>query len=186
MFSGFYLVLLLILFFLIVRVVAFEWRAKGEGTRWRAIWLWANAVGSAGIAVIWGIGLANLLHGVPIDSDGHYAGTFWDLFSGYTLLGGLAFALVFVSHGASYLTLRTSGELCVRARHAARLLAAPPLRSAARTSSGRSPWRWIGTTRTSSRPCCPPRSRSRRSSRRRSSSTPAEAGSHSRSAPSAR
>ena len=125
MFSGFYLALLLILFFLIVRVVSFEWREKGEGMRWRAVWLWANAVGSAGIALIWGIGLSNLLHGVPIDSDGHYAGTFWDLFSGYTLLGGLAFALVFVFHGASYLTLRTSGELCERARHAARLFAVP-------------------------------------------------------------
>jgi cytochrome d ubiquinol oxidase subunit II len=125
MFSGFYLVLLLILFFLIIRVVSFEWREKGEGETWRHVWLWANAVGSAGIAVIWGIGLSNLLHGVPIDSDGHYVGTFWDLFSGYTLLGGLAFLLVFVFHGASYLTLRTSGDLCERARRAARLFAVP-------------------------------------------------------------
>jgi cytochrome d ubiquinol oxidase subunit II len=125
MFSGFYLVLLLILFFLIVRVVSFEWREKGEGERWRHVWLWANAVGSAGIALIWGIGLSNLLHGVPIDSEGHYSGTFWDLFSGYTILGGLAFLLVFVFHGASYLTLRTSGDLCERARHAARLFAVP-------------------------------------------------------------
>jgi cytochrome d ubiquinol oxidase subunit II len=125
MFSGFYLVLLLILFFLIVRVVSFEWREKGEGESWRRVWLWANAVGSAGIAVIWGIGLSNLLHGVPIDSDGHYTGTFWDLFSGYTVLGGLAFLLVFAFHGASYLTLRTSGDLCERARHAARLFAVP-------------------------------------------------------------
>jgi cytochrome d ubiquinol oxidase subunit II len=125
MFSGFYLVLLLILAFLIIRVVSFEWREKGEGTHWRRAWLWANAVGSAGIALIWGIGLSNLLHGVPIDSDGHYAGTFWDLFSGYTILGGVAFVLVFVFHGASYLALRTSGELCVRARHAARMFAVP-------------------------------------------------------------
>jgi cytochrome d ubiquinol oxidase subunit II len=125
MFSGFYLVLLLILFFLIVRVVSFEWREKGEGENWRHVWLWANAVGSAGIALIWGIGLSNLLYGVPIDSEGHYAGTFWDLFSFYTVLGGLAFMLVFVFHGASYLTLRTSGELCERARRAARLFAVP-------------------------------------------------------------
>jgi hypothetical protein len=56
MFSGFYLALLLILFFLIVRVVSFEWRGKGEGKRWRNVWLWANAVGSAGIALVWGSG----------------------------------------------------------------------------------------------------------------------------------
>src|SRR5512132_4460755 len=62
MFSGFYLALLLLLFFLIVRVVSFEWRGKSESPRWRAVWLWANALGSTGIALVWGIGLANLLH----------------------------------------------------------------------------------------------------------------------------
>jgi cytochrome d ubiquinol oxidase subunit II len=125
MFSGFYLALLLILFFLIVRVVSFEWREKGEGSRWRRVWLWANAVGSAGIALVWGIGLSNLLHGVPLASDGAYAGNFWDLFSAYTVLGGVAFVLVFAFHGASYLTLRTTGDLCDRARRAARALAIP-------------------------------------------------------------
>jgi cytochrome d ubiquinol oxidase subunit II len=125
MFSGFYLALLLILFFLIIRVVSFEWREKGEGTHWRRVWLWANAIGSAGIALIWGIGLSNLLHGVPLDSGGGYAGTFWDLFSGYTVLGGIAFLLVFAFHGTSYLTLRTTGDLCNRARRAARALAIP-------------------------------------------------------------
>ena len=125
MFSGFYLALLLLLFFLIVRVVSFEWRDKGEGARWRRLWLWANAVGSAGIALLWGIGLSNLLHGVPLDSSGNYSGNFWDLFSGYTILAGIAFVLLFAFHGAAYLTLRTSGDLCERARRAARLLALP-------------------------------------------------------------
>jgi len=125
MFSGFYLALLLILFFLIVRVVSFEWREKSESPRTRRIWLLANAGGSTGIALVWGIGLSNLLHGVPIDSDGHYAGTFWDLFSGYTILGGIAFVLLFAFHGAAFLTLRTTGDLCLRAAAAARRLAVP-------------------------------------------------------------
>ena len=89
MFSGFYLALLLLLFFLIIRVVSFEWREKGESPRWRAVWLWANAIGSAGIALIWGIGLANLIHGVPIDSSGDYDGGLLDLFTPYTLFAGL-------------------------------------------------------------------------------------------------
>src|SRR4029077_19397748 len=76
-------------------------------------------------ALIWGIGLSNLLHGVPLDSSGDYAGSFWDLFTGYTVLGGIAFVLVFAFHGASYLTLRTTGDLCERARRAARTLAIP-------------------------------------------------------------
>src|SRR5919201_1965682 len=46
MFSGFYIALLLVLFFLIVRVLSFEWREKGESARWRRTWMWANAVGS--------------------------------------------------------------------------------------------------------------------------------------------
>jgi cytochrome d ubiquinol oxidase subunit II len=125
MFSGFYLALLLILFFLIIRVVSFEWREKSEDPRWRHVWMWANAGGSAGIALIWGIGLSNLLHGVPLDADGHYSGTFWDLFSGYTILAGIAFVLVFAFHGASFLTLRTTGDLCSRAQTASRRLAIP-------------------------------------------------------------
>jgi len=125
MFSGFYLALLLILFFLIIRVVSFEWRDKGDGPHWRRAWLWANAIGSAGIALIWGIGLSNLLHGVPLGSDGSYAGTFWDLFSGYTVLGGIAFVLVFAFYGAVFLTLRTTGALLARTHRAARALAIP-------------------------------------------------------------
>src|SRR5580765_3682145 len=125
MFSGFYLALLLILFFLIIRVVSFEWREKGEGTRWRGVWLWANAVGSAGIPLVWGIAFANLLHGVPLDSQGDYTGGLSDLFSAYTVLAGIAFVLVFAFHGASFLTLRTTGELCDRASRAARRLALP-------------------------------------------------------------
>ena len=74
MFSGFYLALLLILVLpdrprRLVRV-AREGRQRGLA----AIWLWANAVGSAGAPLIWGIGLANLLHGVPINSSGDYDG----------------------------------------------------------------------------------------------------------------
>src|SRR6476660_8486867 len=57
MFSGFYLALLLVLFFLIIRVVSFEWRAKGEGTRWRHMWLLANTIASFGASLLWGIGL---------------------------------------------------------------------------------------------------------------------------------
>ena len=125
LFSGFYLALLLLLFFLIIRVVSFEWRGKSANPDWRRAWMWANAVGSAGIALIWGIGLSNLLYGVPLDSSGNYAGGFWNLFTGYPILGGIAFVLVFAFHGAIYLTLRTVGDLYERSRWAARLLAIP-------------------------------------------------------------
>jgi len=122
MFSGFYLALLLVLFFLIIRVVSFEWREKSESPGWRAVWMWANAVGSFGASLIWGVGLANLLYGLPLDSNGDYSGTFWDLFSGYTVLGGVTIVLLFAFHGSTFLTLRTTGDLCERAAAAARRL----------------------------------------------------------------
>ena len=125
MFSGFYLALLLVLAFLIVRVVSFEWRDKRDSPRWRATWMWANTIGSAGAALVWGVGLANLLNGVPIDGDGHFAGSFWDLFTPYTVLAGLAAVLLFAFHGATFLTLRTTGDLLQRAGGAARRLALP-------------------------------------------------------------
>jgi cytochrome d ubiquinol oxidase subunit II len=131
MFSGFYLALLLILFFLIVRVVSFEWRDKSESTRWRTAWMWANAGGSAGIALVWGIAFANLLRGVPLGSDHAYAGNLADLFTGYTVFAGLTFVIVFAFHGASFLTLRTTGDLCERAQRAARTLAVPAVAAAA-------------------------------------------------------
>src|SRR4029079_4185497 len=68
MFSGFYLALLLILVLLIIRVVSFEWREKRESPRWRMTWSWANTIASVGAPFIWGLALANLVHGVPLDS----------------------------------------------------------------------------------------------------------------------
>ena len=125
MFSGLYLALLLVLFFLIVRVVSFEWREKSETPGWRAVWTWANTVGSFGAALIWGVGLSCLVHGLPLDSDGEYTGSFWDLFSPYTVFAGIAVVLLFAFHGATFLTLRTVGDLHGRAARAARLLALP-------------------------------------------------------------
>jgi cytochrome d ubiquinol oxidase subunit II len=122
MFSGLYIALLAVLFFLIIRVISFEWRSKSTSPHWRRIWLWANAVGSFGASLIWGVGFANLLYGMPIDSSGDFTGTFWDLFNGYTVLGGLAVVAIFAFHGATFLTLRTTGDLLERAGRASKRL----------------------------------------------------------------
>ena len=125
MFSGFYLALLLVLACLIVRVVSFEWRTKSESPGWRRVWTGANAAGSFGASFVWGVGLANLLYGVPLNSSGDFTGSFWDLFNPYTLFGGVAFVLLFTFHGATFLTLRTRDDLCERAARTARRLAIP-------------------------------------------------------------
>ena len=125
LFSGFYLALLLILVLLIVRVVSFEWREKHEGARWRGTWAWANTIGSVGAAFVWGVTLANLVHGVPLNSSRGFAGDFLDLFSAYTVAAGVAVVVMFATHGAVYLTLRTEGDFCARASAAARRLSVP-------------------------------------------------------------
>jgi cytochrome bd ubiquinol oxidase subunit II len=125
MFSGFYLALLLILVLLIVRVVSFEWRNKSDDPRWERTWLGANVVGSVGAPFLWGIALSNLLRGVPLDSDGHFAGSFWDLFSFYTVFAGLVTVALFAFHGAIFLALKMPGELELRAAAAARRLSVP-------------------------------------------------------------
>jgi cytochrome bd ubiquinol oxidase subunit II len=122
MFSGFYLALLLVLVCLIVRVLSFEWRTKGRTPGWRTVWTWANTLGSVGASFVWGVGLSALLYGVPIDSSSEFTGDLADLFNGYTVLGGLTVVLLFAYHGATYLGLRTTGDLCARADHAARRL----------------------------------------------------------------
>jgi cytochrome d ubiquinol oxidase subunit II len=122
MFSGFYLALLLVLVCLIVRVLSFEWRTRTQSPRWRAVWTWANTLGSLGASFVWGVALSALLYGVPINSSTVFSGDLADIFNGYTVLGGISVVLLFAYHGASYLTIRTTGELCARAGEAARLL----------------------------------------------------------------
>ena len=125
MFSGFYIAFLLLLVFLIIRVLSFDWRAKSKSPRWRAVWTWANTIGSFGASLIWGVGLSALVYGVPLDGNGDFTGTFWDLFSPYTVVAGLAVVVLFAFHGATFLTLRTTGDLCDRAGRTARRLSIP-------------------------------------------------------------
>ena len=115
LFSGLYLALLLILVCLIVRVVSFEWRGKQDSARWRTGWLWANTIGSVGATFLWGVALANFVHGVPLNSSHTYTGTILNLFSGYTVLGGITFLSLFAAHGALYLSVRTAGDFRERA-----------------------------------------------------------------------
>jgi len=118
MFSGFYLALFIMLMALIVRAVAFEFRSKDESPLWRSTWDWMIFIGSAVPALLWGVAVTNLIKGVPINEKMQYAGTFFDLLSPYTLAGGAAFLLVFLFHGALFLTLKVEGELIERARRA--------------------------------------------------------------------
>src|SRR3954454_12945868 len=119
LFSGFYLPLLLILLALIVRGVAFEYRAKGHGEEWKERWDAAIVIGSFVPALLWGVAFANILRGVPIDADKEYVGGFFNLLNPYALLGGAMTFLLFTAHGAMFVSLKTEGDIRRRARVAA-------------------------------------------------------------------
>ncbi len=115
LFSGFYLALFLMLLALVVRAVAFEFRSKDERPTWRATWDWMIFFGSAVPALLWGVALANLLQGVPIDQAKTFTGGFFDLLSPYTVLAGLATLTLFTTHGAIFLNLKSTDPVRSRA-----------------------------------------------------------------------
>ncbi|MFO7279978.1 MAG: cytochrome d ubiquinol oxidase subunit II [Thermoanaerobacterales bacterium] len=119
LFSGFYLPLFLILVALIFRNVAFEYRSKGSGERWRARWDAAIFHGSLVPAVLWGVAFGNIVRGVAVGPDKEYAGTFLELLNPYALLAGLVLATLFVTHGALFLALKTTGDVRRRANQVA-------------------------------------------------------------------
>jgi cytochrome bd ubiquinol oxidase subunit II len=119
LFSGFYLPLLAILLCLIVRGVAFEYRAKRAGERWQRNWERAIFWCSLGPAVLWGVVFANIVHGVPLDADHEYAGGLTDLLGPHALLGGAVTLTLFTFHGAVFTALKTVGDIRERARRLA-------------------------------------------------------------------
>lgn len=119
LFSGFYLPLLLILIALILRGVAFEYRGKRTEAHWRTRWDTAIIIGSLLPAVLWGIALANILRGVPIDAHHEYTGGLINLLNPYALLGGATTLALFTTHGAVFLALKTTGDIRGRANRLA-------------------------------------------------------------------
>ncbi|MBN1947743.1 MAG: cytochrome d ubiquinol oxidase subunit II [Bradymonadales bacterium] len=115
-FSGLYLALMLLLFALIARATALEFRNKLENRRWRSAWDLAFGLGSTLAALLFGVALGNILRGLPLDSQGNYTGTFFDLLNPYALLIGLVGFSMIATHGALYLTIKAEGELSARGR----------------------------------------------------------------------
>ena len=116
LFSGFYLPLLAILICLIVRGVAFEYRAKRPEENWQRNWETAIFWTSMIPAFLWGVAFGNIVRGVKLDADFEYVGTLGDLLNPYALLGGLVTLTLFTFHGTVFTALKTVGEIRERAR----------------------------------------------------------------------
>ena len=118
-FSGFYLAFMLLLFALIFRAVAIEFRSKQPMRWWRQMWDVSFSLSSVLSAFLIGVALGNLIYGVPLTSDHEFAGTFMGILHPYALLVGLTTVALFMMHGAIYVILKTEGNLHDRFRNRA-------------------------------------------------------------------
>jgi cytochrome d ubiquinol oxidase subunit II len=123
LFSGAYLIVVLLLCALILRGVSFEYRNKRPARRWRQNWSRLLVLASLLAPLLIGIILGDLLHGLPIGANHEYAGTFWDLLQPYSILVGIALVALCVLHGATFIALKTTGAVRVRAGRLARRVA---------------------------------------------------------------
>jgi len=123
MFSGFYLALVVLLIALIARGISFEYRGKHDGADWRRTWSGMLAGGSLVAPLLIGVALGDLLHGLPVNASHEYTGTFWTLLQPYGLYTGLTFVVISVTHGATFIALKTTGDVRDRAVRAASLSA---------------------------------------------------------------
>lgn len=114
MFSYLYTALLLLLFALIVRGVSFEFRGKEESALWKRSWDGAILVSSFLPALLFGVAFGNIFAGLPMDATG-YHGSLIYLLNPYGLITGILFVLLFLVHGALYLSVKTVGDLSRRA-----------------------------------------------------------------------
>jgi cytochrome bd ubiquinol oxidase subunit II len=120
MFSSFYLEIFFVLFALILRGAAIEFRGQRETARWRTTWDWLIFIGSVLPGFLWGMILSNMITGLPVDAHQNYAGTVLTPFNAQAILFGLAFVALFTLHGALFLNLRIElGELTQRAHKTA-------------------------------------------------------------------
>lgn len=126
-FSGFYLAMILTLAALWFRPVGFDYRSKIEDTRWRSAWDWAIFIGSFVPPIIFGVAFGNLLQGVPFELSDllipTYHGSFFGLLNPFAILCGLVSLFMIVTQGATWLQMKTTGDLHMRARNMAQISA---------------------------------------------------------------
>jgi len=126
-FSGFYVAMILVLASLFFRPVGFDYRSKIEDMRWRNMWDWGIFIGSFVPPLVIGVAFGNLLQGVPFHVDEYlrlyYTGNFFQLLNPFGLLAGIVSVSMILAQGATYLQMRTVGELHLRAKAAAQISA---------------------------------------------------------------
>ena len=121
LFSGYYLILFIILFGLIIRGVSFEFRSHMPKEH-KQLWNWTLTIGSVLVPFFFGILFISMIQGMPLDANHNMTATFTDYINLYSLVGGVALTLLCYLHGLNYIALRTEGPVRYRAKNYAQLL----------------------------------------------------------------
>ncbi len=121
-FSGFYLALMLVLWLLLLRGLGIEFRHQIDNHLWQHAWDVAFCASSLLLALLFGVALGNVLRGLPLDAAGEFRGTFGLMLNPFALVGGFVSVAVLSLHGASWIAVKTEGDLQARARRFARAL----------------------------------------------------------------
>ncbi|HIV15166.1 MAG TPA: cytochrome d ubiquinol oxidase subunit II [Candidatus Avisuccinivibrio pullicola] len=123
-FSGLYWAMLLVLFAIWLRPLAFDYRNHGDSDKWVNNWDIALTVGSFVPMLIFGVAFGNLLQGLPFWADAdarwHYEGVFLTallpLLNPFAILCGIVSVLMLLTQGALWIQLRTVAEIGDRTR----------------------------------------------------------------------
>jgi cytochrome d ubiquinol oxidase subunit II len=123
-FSGFYLPLMIVLWLLILRGSAIEFRNHIKSAVWDPLWDFLFCGSSLLLAVFFGAALGNVVRGVPLDASGYFFEPLWTNFQlgdetgildWYTILVGVLALLALVMHGGLWVQMKTSGGVSSRA-----------------------------------------------------------------------
>ncbi|HLJ85480.1 MAG TPA: cytochrome d ubiquinol oxidase subunit II [Candidatus Angelobacter sp.] len=130
-FSGFYLPLMIVLWLLILRGIGIELRMHLNTPVWRGFFDGCFSLSSLLLAVFFGAALGNVIRGVPLNAEGYFFLPLWTnwrvgsnpgVLDWYTVIAGILALAALCLHGASYIVLKTEGDLQLRARRMASLL----------------------------------------------------------------
>lgn len=116
LFSGYYLILLVILVGLIIRGVSFEFRAQSPMAK-KPLWDNALALGSLIVPFFFGVMFISMIKGMPIDAQGNIQAGFLDYFNWFSIVGGVALTPLTYLHGLNYIALKTTGAIQARAQN---------------------------------------------------------------------
>ncbi len=129
-FSGFYLPLMIVLWLLMIRGLAVELRSHISNPLWETFWDALFFLGSTLLAIFFGAAIANVVRGVPLNSQGYFFEPLWTDFNPrsatpgildwYTILIGVLALTVLVLHGANFISVKTEDAINRRSRMIAR------------------------------------------------------------------